>query len=257
MTESRSPATSYQNHPPERRASLLNVSRSLIRPLIYRTTPFTSTNLDTSRLHKEQALSCHCLLLSASGECRRQGSILRGVAVNQPGSPPRQHQRHFTRGRIKSAAFSLTRIIQGAAIPPRAARQNPRPTPHERLATYPCKDPRSIRRSGKPSEPQCHGWRSIPLAFRSGLAVVHVLRIPNHPNSRILAVHDPMQARKAGGGFSRDSYRSGWRDRAAPKTQSLNSHVRQGGGLLRVNLSSGSRFFRPGMEYYRARKLAF
>jgi hypothetical protein len=44
--------------------------------------------------------------------------------------------------------------------------------------------------------------------------------------------------------------------------QSLNSHVRlerrraNRGGLLRVNLSSGSQFFRPGMEYYRARKLA-
>ena len=30
---------------------------------------------------------------------------LRGVAVNQPGSTPRQHQRHFTRGRVTSAAF--------------------------------------------------------------------------------------------------------------------------------------------------------
>jgi hypothetical protein len=28
-----------------------------------------------------------------------------GVAVNQPGSTPRQHQRHFVRGRLTSAAF--------------------------------------------------------------------------------------------------------------------------------------------------------
>ena len=40
----------------------------------------------------------------AENACR-QGSILRGVAVNQPGSTPRQHKRHFTRGPVMSAAF--------------------------------------------------------------------------------------------------------------------------------------------------------
>jgi hypothetical protein len=44
---------------------------------IYRTTaPITSANLDTSPLHKELALSCHCLPLSAGGECLRERSVV-------------------------------------------------------------------------------------------------------------------------------------------------------------------------------------
>jgi hypothetical protein len=55
-------------------------------------------------LHDEQALSCHCLALPTGGECLRE-RVLRGLAVNQPDNNPRQHQRHFTRGRVTSAAF--------------------------------------------------------------------------------------------------------------------------------------------------------
>src|SRR6266851_1481857 len=89
--------------------NLSNVSRAEIHvrcaPSIYRTTaPITSTNRDASPLHKEQALSCHCLPLSAGGECLRE-RVLRGVAVKQLDSTPRQHQRHFTCGRVISAAF--------------------------------------------------------------------------------------------------------------------------------------------------------
>src|SRR6266849_2823039 len=76
-------------------------------PPLYRTTaPITSTNRDASPLHKEQALSCHCLPLSAGGECLRE-RVLRGVAVNQLDSTPRQHQHQFTSGRVTSAAFFL------------------------------------------------------------------------------------------------------------------------------------------------------
>ena len=39
--------------------------------------------------------------------------LLRGVAVNQPGSTPRQHQRHFTRGRLISAAFLFGQTHRG------------------------------------------------------------------------------------------------------------------------------------------------
>jgi hypothetical protein len=40
--------------------------------------------------------------------------VPRGVAVNQLDSTPRQHQRHFTRGRLTSAAFLLSQKYQGA-----------------------------------------------------------------------------------------------------------------------------------------------
>jgi hypothetical protein len=64
-------------------------------------------------LHKEQALSCHCPHLSAGGECLRERSVLRGVAVNQLDSTPRQHQRHFTRGRVISAAYLFAQASYG------------------------------------------------------------------------------------------------------------------------------------------------
>ena len=38
-------------------------------------------------MHKEQALSCHCLTLSAGGECLRE-RVLRGIAVNQLDNTP-------------------------------------------------------------------------------------------------------------------------------------------------------------------------
>jgi hypothetical protein len=69
-------------------------------------------------LHKEQALSCHCLPLSAGGECLRE-RVPRGVAVNQFDSTPRQYQRYFTRGRVKSAAFLFGQKYQG--VQPRVA----------------------------------------------------------------------------------------------------------------------------------------
>jgi hypothetical protein len=40
----------------------------------------------------------------AENACRLR-SILRGVAVNQLDSTPRQYQRYFTRGRVTSAAY--------------------------------------------------------------------------------------------------------------------------------------------------------
>ena len=60
-------------------------------------------------LHKEQALSCHCLPLPAGGECLPKAN-LRGIAVNQL-DKPLQQQRHFTRGRVISAAFLFSQAL--------------------------------------------------------------------------------------------------------------------------------------------------
>jgi hypothetical protein len=53
-----------------------------------------------------------------------------GVAVNQPGSTPRQHKRHFVRGRLTSAAFLFGQTS--------AAHQNDnRPTPYQHTTSAP------------------------------------------------------------------------------------------------------------------------
>jgi len=63
-------------------------------------------------LPENRALSCYCSADPAGGECLRE-RVLRGVAVNQLDSTPRQHQRHFTRGRVISAAYLFAQASYG------------------------------------------------------------------------------------------------------------------------------------------------
>src|SRR6185369_3053924 len=167
-------------------------------------------------IHKEQALSCHCLLLPAGGECRRQGSILRGVAVNQPGSPPRQRQRHFIRGRIESAAFCLQNR-SGRIVAPQQCNLS---RTHRRLpALWSGHQGYNTQRAGSPLNSR--GQRCTSAASESessASAVVLALCHGRDRSPRLRCVQS--MSRNAG---------------AAPRTQSLNSYVRQGGGRTAVD----------------------
>jgi hypothetical protein len=69
-----------------RASAELRLASSIYRTTYRTTAPITSARLDTSPLHKELALSCHCLPLPAGGECLRERSV-----VGRRGQPAWQY----------------------------------------------------------------------------------------------------------------------------------------------------------------------